>query len=292
MAEIDNELDDPGVGPQDESSSAGQGKQTLLLKLAERTVLQAEALAQEITAGARQASEAEGGKILERYTAEAKDKARRIVAEAKQSSADILAEATAKAKSDGRKLLEQAQAKQQDTLDSATAEKQSILGQAHKEEQEISGRARAEEHEIISKAQYEAQTLVNASKAGAESIESNATMRAEFTIWQMSQNAADEIRRAVLEICNNLLPELNAIGAQHLEKFAPGTEDKGAPIGADLLAQIGLADNAAEDRPPKASTEPQNDQTATGNHSADSQSTGKPSARSKAPSPAEFRGTS
>ena len=270
MAEIDNELNDPGVGQQDESSSAGEGKQTLLLKLAERTVLQAEALAQEITDRARQASETEGVKILERYTGEAHDEVRRIVEEAKKKSTEIIAEATAQ----------------------ANDEKQSILRQAHKEEQEVSARARAEEHEIINKAQYEAQTLVNASKAGAESIESNATMRAEFIIWQMSQNAADEIRRAVLGICNNLLPELNAIGAQHREKFAPGTVDKGAPIEADLLAKIGLAENAAEDRTPNASTEPPKDQKPTGNHSSESQSTGKPSGRSKAPSPAELRGAS
>ena len=267
MAEIDNELNDPGVGPQDESSSAGQESQTLLLKLAERTVLQAEALAQEITDRARQASEAEGVKILERYTAEAQDEVRRIVEEAKKRSAEIIAEATTQ----------------------ANDEKQSILRQAHKEEQEVTARARAEEHEVISKAQYEAQTLVNASKAGAESIESNATMRAEFIIWQMSQNAADEIKRAVLQICNNLLPELDVIGTQQLEKFAPDPKDKGAPIGADLLAQTGLADNPAEDRLPKAATEPLNGQTPTENHSSERQSTGKSSSKSKAASPAESR---
>ena len=278
MAEIDNELNDPGVDSQDESSSAGQGKQTLLLKLAERTVLQAEALAQEITDRARKASEAEGVKLLERYTGEAQDEVRRILEEAKKRSTEIIAEATAQ----------------------ANDEKQSILRQAHKDEQEVSARARAEEHEIVSKAQYEAQTLVSASKAGAESIESNATLRAEFIIWQMSQNAADEIRRAVLDICNNLLPELNAIGAQHLEKFAPGSEDQGGPIAAELLAKIGMANNAADERAPKAATGPQSgpqsgpqkDQTPSGNHSSESQSTGKSSGRSKAPSPAEFRGTS
>ena len=106
----------------------------------------------------------------------------------------------------------------------------------------------------------------------------------------MSQDAADEIRRAVLDMCNNLLPELNTIGAQQLERFAPASEDKGAPIGGDLLAQRGLADNGAEDRHSKASTELKKDQTAKGNHSSQSQSSGKPSGTSKGPSPAEIRG--
>ena len=131
MAEIDNELNDPGAGPQDESYPADQGKQSLLLKLAERTVLQADALAQEITDRARQASETEGVKILERYTGEAQDEVRRIIEDAKKRSAEIIAEATA----------------------TANDEKQSILRQAHKEEQEVSARARAEEQEIVSKAQ-------------------------------------------------------------------------------------------------------------------------------------------
>ena len=303
MANIDNELNDPGVDPQDESSSVDQGKQTLLLQLAERTVLQAEALAQEITDRAKRASESEGIKILERSNAEAKDEARqiieeakdesrRIINEAKKSRADILSETKVEAESDGLKILEQAQEKQKAILASANAEKQSILGQAHKDEQEISARARAGEQEIINKAQSEAQTLVDASKAGVESIESNATTRAEFMIWQMSQNAADEIKRAVLQICNNLLPELNAIGTQQLEKFAPDPKDRGVTVDADLLAQIGLANNTAEDRLLKASTEPQNDQTPTGTNPSQGQTTDKPSGRSRAASPARSRKTS
>ena len=47
----------PG-GPQPERTSEEHDKQALLLKLAERTVLQAEALAQEITNRAREQSEA------------------------------------------------------------------------------------------------------------------------------------------------------------------------------------------------------------------------------------------
>ena len=133
MTEIDKELNDPEVVPERENSSADQGNRVLLLKLAERTVLQAEALAQEITEQARKASEAEGVKILERYTAKAEDEARQIVEEAEHSSADILAVATAKAKSIGRTMLGQAEAKQQNIQDSANAEKQSILERAQKE---------------------------------------------------------------------------------------------------------------------------------------------------------------
>ena len=51
----------------------------MLLKLAERTVIQAEALAQEITDHARQESEAEGARIVTEHT----DRAQ---AEAKQTS--------------------------------------------------------------------------------------------------------------------------------------------------------------------------------------------------------------
>ena len=46
MANIDNELNDLGVGPQDESFPEERDSQTLLLQLAERTVLQAEAVSQ------------------------------------------------------------------------------------------------------------------------------------------------------------------------------------------------------------------------------------------------------
>ena len=41
-----------------------------------------------------------------------------------------------------------------------------------------------------------------------ESIESNARLRGEFIVKQMSQNVADGIRRAVIETANNMLPAL------------------------------------------------------------------------------------
>ena len=70
----DNGQDSEGYrgSPQPERTSEEQDKQALLLKLAERTVLQAEALAQEITHRAREQSEAEDATTMHkvvRFTA-------------------------------------------------------------------------------------------------------------------------------------------------------------------------------------------------------------------------------
>ena len=54
---------------------APEDKQSMLLKLAERTVIQAEALAQEITDHAKQESEAAGAKIIAEATVKAKAEA-------------------------------------------------------------------------------------------------------------------------------------------------------------------------------------------------------------------------
>ena len=62
MAENGQDAEGYRCGPQPERTSEEQAKQALLLKLAERTVLQAEALAQEITNRAREQSEAEGAR--------------------------------------------------------------------------------------------------------------------------------------------------------------------------------------------------------------------------------------
>ena len=58
MAENGQDAEGYRGGPQPERTSEEHDKQALLLKLAERTVLQAEALAQEITNRAREQSEA------------------------------------------------------------------------------------------------------------------------------------------------------------------------------------------------------------------------------------------
>ena len=73
MAENGQESEGYRGGPQPERTSEEQDKQALLLKLAERTVLQAEALAQEITERAREQSEAAGAEVRDKYLTDAQE---------------------------------------------------------------------------------------------------------------------------------------------------------------------------------------------------------------------------
>ena len=68
MAENSQETQGPDAGTQQNTTSDSGDKQSMLLKLAERTVVQAEALAQEITENAKQESEAAGAKIIAEAT--------------------------------------------------------------------------------------------------------------------------------------------------------------------------------------------------------------------------------
>ena len=68
MAENSQETQGLDSNTQQDIASDSGDKQSMLLKLAERTVVQAEALAQEITENAREESEAAGAKIIAEAT--------------------------------------------------------------------------------------------------------------------------------------------------------------------------------------------------------------------------------
>ena len=228
----------PGVEPT-AGETLGNGRQSLLVKLAERTVLQAEALAQEITDNARQESEAEGIKVLAEYTEQARAEAQQTVELAERRSETIINRAIAKAHSESEKILDKARSKSEKILGKARSKSDEILGKARSKSEEGLDKAQSEGQEILDKAQSEGQeildrarkeglAIINASQARANSTESNATLKAEFVIKQTTQNVADGIRSAVLDICNNLLPTLDELGkgvtedavADHVERAA------------------------------------------------------------------------
>ena len=114
----DNGQDSEGYrgSPQPERTSEEQDKQALLLKLAERTVLQAEALAQEITHRAREQSEAEGATIRDNYLAETTEEARKIVEAAEQEGATIIENASTKARVERDQILGLAKTERQEIV--------------------------------------------------------------------------------------------------------------------------------------------------------------------------------
>ena len=206
MVKNSQESLEPGVKSLVGETSGGAGRQTMLEKLAERTVLQAEALAQEITDNARKESEAEGNKVLAEYSEQAKAEAQQTIELAERRSETIINEAIAK----------------------AHAQSEEILGKAQSKGQEILDKAQSEGQEILDGVRQEGLAIINTSQARANSTESNATLKAEFIIKQTTQSVADGIRGAVLEVCNNLLPTLEELGkevqedagADHVERAA------------------------------------------------------------------------
>ena len=64
---VDDNQESLEVNQPTETNAQHEEQQSLLLKLAERTVLQAEALAQEIAEHARQESETAGARLLAQY---------------------------------------------------------------------------------------------------------------------------------------------------------------------------------------------------------------------------------
>lgn len=227
MAENGQDVEGYRGGPQPERTSDEQDKQALLLKLAERTVLQAEALAQEITNRAREQSEAEGAAIREKYLAEATEEARNIVEAAEQERATIIENATATA-----------QAERDQILGLAKTERQEIVGNTESEVQEIVGNAQSEGEDVLARANQLALAIISGSKARAESIESNARLRGEFIVKQMSQNVADGIRRAVIESCNNMLPALEELGEQPLENIPEDNAAGLSTLERELLEKV------------------------------------------------------
>jgi len=287
MAENDQESQGLGVDPQPEATPREGDRQSLLLQLAERTVVQAEALAQEITDHARQESEAEGAKILAQYTEQAKAEAQQAIDFAQRRSETLVNEATAQALEEGEKILSRARSESEQALTKARSEGEEILSKARSESEESLGKARSESEESLGKAQtegreilgsaqvevksvlarahQEALAIINASQARADGTESNARLQAEFIIRQTTQNVADGIRSAVLEICNNLLPALDDFGKQAPEAPVAEQSDHAVSI------ETGVLENAASNEPEESSSPPGTD--------TDTQSSGRPSGR-------------
>ena len=226
MAENSQESQELEGGPGTEATPKEGDRQSLLLQLAERTVLQAEALAQEITDRARQDAEAEGAKLLEQYTDKAKVEAQRAIDVAQRRSTTIINEANAQALADSEKTLSKARSQSETMLSEARSESEKILGNARSEGEESLGKtqrevrellggaqgAQNEAQEVLGRARQEALAITNASQSRADSVESNAKLGAEFIIRQTTQKVADGIRTAILEISNDLLPGLNEYG--------------------------------------------------------------------------------
>ena len=206
MADNDQGLDRPGVSPDTEETPEQRDRQTMLLRLAERTVLQAEALAREITDRAKQESEAEAVRLREQHTAVAQEESQRIIESAEQKAVNIAHAATA-----------QSRAESQEILANAHGEANSILDKAQADGLERMEKAQVEVNDVLASAQQDAQKIIHASQTRAANIESNARLRAEFIVRQMSQGVADRIRRALMETFDNLLPSLDDIEHRVLE---------------------------------------------------------------------------
>ena len=222
MAENTQESQGTEAVPQPEATPRDADKQSMLLKLAERTVLQAEALAQEITDHARQESEALGVKLLAEYTERAQSEAQQTVEAAQRRSETLVNKATAKAQSesektlgeaqsDSEKMLSKAQSDSEKMLSKARSESESLLSKARSESETGLAKAQTESQEILERARQEAQALTNASQTRADTTATNARLKAEFVVRQATQNVAEGIRSAVLEICDNLLPSVSEI---------------------------------------------------------------------------------
>ena len=247
MAENDQESQGLETSPQ---PAATGDRQSLLLRLAERTVLQAEALAQEITERARQDSEAEGAKLLAEYTDQAKAEAQKTIDIAQRRTETILNDANAKSIADSEKMMTKAHSDSAEMLSKARTESEQLLSGAQSESdkilskarydsdeslskaqtegKEILGNAQIEVKSVLAKAQQEASGIINVSNARADSTESNARLNAEFIIRQTTQNVADGIRSAVLETCNNLLPALDTLGKDTPAAPLAGQVDRAA----------------------------------------------------------------
>ena len=235
MADIGQELEGGAAEANSERIPEDQHRQEVLLRLAERTVLHAENLAQEITDRAKRDGEAEAAKLRAQYTAEGKEDARRIIQSAEQQCVSLKDEATAKAQAESEAVLGRAQTEGQEIVSNSRAEAQEIVRTAKAESQEIKGKARAEGQEVLATAQRDAEAVVNAAQARADSVESNAGLRAEFNIRQMSQTAVDGIRRMVME---TLLPSLDEFGKQIMEKTFSDHTGRDAVIEKELPEKV------------------------------------------------------
>lgn len=267
MAEINHESQEFEVAPKVGAAPKEDDRQSLLLQLAERTVLQAEALAKEITDRARQESEAEGARLLAEYVEQAKAEALRETEAARRRSETILSESTAQALSESERTLSEARSESEKTLSDARSESDRLLGlarsesdeslgKAHTEGREFLGKAQIEVKEVLGKAQQEALTIVNSAQARADSTESNARLKAEFIIRQTTQNVADEIKSAVLETCNSLLPALGNLleGVTDLLEKERSATPLAEQVDHATAALTDMLDNAASSEPKNSSS--------------------------------------
>ena len=271
MAENNHESQGLDGSAQPEASG---DKQSMLLKLAERTVVQAEALAQEITDHARQESEAAGAKIIAEASEKAKAEAQQTIDSAKRRSETMTSEAAAEALAEGEKTLTNARAESEKLLSKARSDAEKLLNQAKEGSEKLLSKARSDSEagissandqveEILGKAQREAQSIISASQTRAASAESKARLQAEFIIRQTTQNVSEGIRASVLEICNDLLPTIEDIGNDAPEALSANEADSAVAIETPML------ESADSDEGQSPAT-----------NDVDSQSSGKPKAKS------------
>ena len=156
MAENDQGAQGPESLQHIESNPKEGDKQSLLLKLAERTVLQAEALAQEITDHARQESEAEGVKIVAKYTDQAKSEAQQTIESAQRRSETLLSEPAAETLAESEKTLKKARLESEKILSKARLESEKILSKAQSESEDNLDKAQAEGQAVLAKSRQEA----------------------------------------------------------------------------------------------------------------------------------------
>ena len=265
MADNSQESQGTVVGQQPDATTREGDRQSMLLKLAERTVLQAEALAQEITDHARQESEAEGARILAQHTEQAQAEAQVTMESAQRQSETIIDNASAEALAESEKTLSEAQSESAKIFAKAQSESDAMFSKARSESEEGLAKAQAEGREMLDKARQEALAIVNASQTRADSTASNAKLKAEFVIRQTTQNVAEGIRSAVLEICDNLLPTVEEITKELPE--APVAE----PVGHTAAVETAMLENGASHTAGENSEPAQDD--------PDTQPSDKPTAR-------------
>ena len=220
MAE--NNQESQGLDGNTQPEASGD-KQSMLLKLAERTVVQAEALAQEITDHARQESEAAGAKIIAEASEKAKAEAQQTIDSAKRHSETMVSEAASEALAESEKTLGNARSESEKMLSRAQSDSEKLVNKAKEDSEKLLTNAKSDSEadfrsannqaqEILAKARQEAQSIISASQTRAASAESKAQLQAEFIIRQTTQNVSEGIRASVLEICNNLLPTVEGMG--------------------------------------------------------------------------------
>ncbi|MAF39936.1 MAG: hypothetical protein CL696_13850 [Chloroflexi bacterium] len=273
MAE--NNQESQGLDGNTQPEASGD-KQSMLLKLAERTVVQAEALAQEITDHARQESEAAGAMIIAEASEKAKAEAQQTIDSAKRHSETMASEAASEALAESEKTLGNARSESEKMLSRAQSDSEKLVNKAKEDSEKLLTNAKSDSEadlrsannqaqEILAKARQEAQSIISASQTRSASAESKARLQAEFIIRQTTQNVSEGIRASVLEICNNLLPTVEGMGTS-----AP------AVLNADE------ADSAVATETPMLESADSDDEHSPATNGVDSRSSDKPKSKSKA----------